>query len=79
MTAQERKERIRLDCLSLELASEVELERVADLATFPERRREARALLLERARELARRAARELQAFYARPRRVTLAPCQNLF
>lgn len=78
MTAQDRKERVRLDSLSLELASESELEAVAEHAAQPERRREARALALERSRELARRAAQDLQAFYARPRRQYSPVCPKL-
>jgi hypothetical protein len=49
----------RLEALSLELATETELELVATYGA-PDQRRAARALLLERARHLARIAAREL-------------------
>jgi len=55
------KDRRRLEALCLELASEAELETVADLGTG-EQQREARRLCLERAREMARRAARVLTA-----------------
>ena len=51
----------RLESLCLELASEPELAQVAELATG-DQQREARRLLLARAREMARRQARELAA-----------------
>ena len=55
----------RLDSLSLELASEPELEMLATLGN-PAQHRAARSVLLERARHLAHIAACELQACLAR-------------
>lgn len=54
-----------LESLCLELATEAELERVAEYTTG-EPHREARRLLLARCQELARRAARDLSAALAR-------------
>ncbi|HVM48621.1 MAG TPA: hypothetical protein VMU04_11375 [Candidatus Acidoferrum sp.] len=57
-----------MDALSLEMATEAELQQAAEYGP-PAQRREARRLLLERCRWLARVAARELRETLKRYRR----------
>lgn len=65
LMAVDTKTRRRLESLCLDLASEAELEAVAEYAQG-EQQREARRLLRERCQEMAARAARDLRAALTR-------------